>query len=127
MKVWECKIGEVDPSKVPSGGDGPMRHAVERAYWELTGEEPRVTFSGWGGELTPHERAIMEGYGGTFKDIHPDLKRSAAEEMYSVLELMEPIIQHLSEAPAHTKLKYGVSGDYLLQKFLQAKNKADGK
>jgi hypothetical protein len=47
--------------------------------------------------------------------------------MYEVLQLIEPIVQHLSEAPAHTKLKYGVSGDYLLQKFCEAKNKADGK
>jgi hypothetical protein len=104
-----------------------MRKAVERAYKELTGEENIACFSGWGGEFTAHERAIIQGFPAAFKDIHPDLKRAAAEEMYEVLQLIEPIVQHLSEAPAHTKLKYGVSGDYLLQKFCEAKNKADGK
>lgn len=60
MKVWVCKIGEVDPTKVPPGGDAPMRAAVARAYVELTGEEPDFTFSGWGGELTEPERAVVE-------------------------------------------------------------------
>lgn len=56
MKIWDCKIGEVDESKVPGGGDAPMRKAVRRAYIELTGEEPKFIFSGWGAELTTIER-----------------------------------------------------------------------
>lgn len=60
MKIWSCKIGEVDPSKVPPGGDSPMRRAVEIAYRELTGERPAFNFSGWGAELDEAERAVVE-------------------------------------------------------------------
>lgn len=59
-KIWECKIGEVDAEKLPKGVDGPMRQAVERAYYELTGEEPKFIFSGWGAELTEAERSVVE-------------------------------------------------------------------
>lgn len=60
MKVWTCKIGEVDDALIPPGGDSPMREAVARAYEELTGAEPTFLFSGWGGELTKPERAVVE-------------------------------------------------------------------
>lgn len=60
MKIWECKIGEVDAARLPRGSDAPMRQAVQRAYRELTGEWPEFTFSGWGGELTEGERAVVE-------------------------------------------------------------------
>lgn len=64
-KIWSCKIGEVDEQKLRekfphSGADGPMREAVERAYFELTGEDPVFLFSGWGAELTESERAVVE-------------------------------------------------------------------
>ena len=60
MNSWSCKIGEVDPSGVPNGGDGPMRKAVAAAYRELTGVEPEFIFSGWGAQLTEGERAVVE-------------------------------------------------------------------
>jgi hypothetical protein len=37
-----------------------MRRAVEQAYRELTGEEPRFIFSGWGYELDEIERELVE-------------------------------------------------------------------
>lgn len=58
MKIWTCKIGEVDD--VPSGSDFPMRCAVEKAYFEITGQYPEFIFSGWGGELEESERAVVE-------------------------------------------------------------------
>lgn len=58
MKIWKCKIGEV--ADVPTGSDLPMREAVARAYKEITGQEPVFIFSGWGGELTEPERAVVE-------------------------------------------------------------------
>ena len=61
MKIWDCKIGEIDEAKLPSGSDAPMRNAVRRAYKELTGEEPKFIFSGWGAELTDTERDIVNG------------------------------------------------------------------
>lgn len=60
MKTWTCKIGEVDASLVPVGGDLPMRQAVERAYEELTGRRCEFNFSGWGGALDEGERAVVE-------------------------------------------------------------------
>lgn len=60
MKIWECKIGEVDGSLLPRESDHPMRIAIERAYFEITGQEAEFIFSGWGAELTEPERAVVE-------------------------------------------------------------------
>ena len=60
MEIWGCKIGEVDASKLPSGADAPMRQAIAKAYFELTGEHPKFCFSGWGETLTESERAAVE-------------------------------------------------------------------
>ena len=57
-KIWFCKIGESD--NVPHGGDAQMREAIATAYKALTGHKPEFIFSGWGGELTEPERAVVE-------------------------------------------------------------------
>lgn len=59
MKIWSCKIGEVEESRVPKDGDGPMREAVERAYKEVTGRDCKFNFSGWGAELTQSEHYVQ--------------------------------------------------------------------
>jgi hypothetical protein len=46
--AWSCEIGPIDRAKIPNGGDLPMRQAVQKAYFELTGEHAEVTSSGWG-------------------------------------------------------------------------------
>jgi hypothetical protein len=58
MKIWECKIGEVEG--IPYGADFPMRRAVEEAYKRITGQAPDFIFSGWGAELTDMERQIVD-------------------------------------------------------------------
>lgn len=58
-RIWFCKIGG-PVGKLPRGADGPMREAVAEAYKRLTGREPEFCFSGWGGELTEPERAVVE-------------------------------------------------------------------
>lgn len=60
MKIWSCKIGEVDAALLPKGSDFPMRQAVARAYKEITGIEPNFIFSGWAAELEECERAVVE-------------------------------------------------------------------
>ena len=60
MKIWDCKIGEIEAANLPLSSDAPMRRAVEKAYFELTGQEPNFVLSGWGGELTDTERMIVE-------------------------------------------------------------------
>lgn len=60
MKIWTCKIGEVPDPLLPHGSDWPMRVAIRNAYLLLTGREPNFIFSGWGGELTESERAVVE-------------------------------------------------------------------
>ena len=45
---------------LPDWSDRLMREAVVRAYVEITGQEPHFIFSGWGGELTEAERAVVE-------------------------------------------------------------------
>ena len=59
MAIWSCKIGEVPRGQLSDGSDLPMRDAVTRAYREITGEEPRFIFSGWGGTLTDSEREVI--------------------------------------------------------------------
>jgi hypothetical protein len=61
MKIWTCKIGECEDSTLPMGADSPMRQAVREAYVRITGQEPKFTFSGWGGSLTEVERQVVEG------------------------------------------------------------------
>ena len=61
MDVWECKIGRCDDVDIPDGADSPMRNAVERAYFELTGKMPDFVFSGWGGSLTETEEQAING------------------------------------------------------------------
>ena len=58
-KIWACKIGEVDASKLPPGADLPMRQAIKEAYFRITGEYPQFLFSGWGAELDDIERGII--------------------------------------------------------------------
>lgn len=60
-KIWTCKIGAVTPENLPLGSDLPMRRAVSDEFFRLTGKEPEYIFSGWGGELTPDERAVVTG------------------------------------------------------------------
>ena len=60
MKIWQCKIGEIDAKKLPDGADQPMRMAVRQAYIEITGEEPKFIFSGWAAKLTPAERECVD-------------------------------------------------------------------
>ena len=70
-RIWTCKIGGMTPH-VLSPADPAMRDAVEMMFKILTGVEAEFTFSGWGGELTEGERAVVEdrlpspGYGHTF-------------------------------------------------------------
>jgi hypothetical protein len=58
--IWHCKIGEAERSELPKCPDELMRKAVERAYKEVTGKAPVFLFSGWAGELTEPERAVVE-------------------------------------------------------------------
>lgn len=60
MKTWFCKIGEADPDALPEGADAPMREAVAKAYFDLTGDHSNFIFSGWGAELDEGERAVVE-------------------------------------------------------------------
>lgn len=61
-RIWECKIGGAIPGfvKLPSGLDGPMRSAIQRAFREVTGVDAQFCFSGWGAKLVEAERACVE-------------------------------------------------------------------
>lgn len=59
MKVWECKIGPAMAAELPPGADRQMREAVKNAFRRMTGREPDATFSGWGGEFNPSEKAVV--------------------------------------------------------------------
>jgi len=62
MKIWNCKIGEIDSRYLKDGADLPMREAVRKAYTQVTGQEPLFIFSGWAGQLTEAEREAYEPY-----------------------------------------------------------------
>jgi hypothetical protein len=61
MKIWRCKIGEVDETLLSDEADFPMRKAIKEVYERLTGQEPNFIFSGWGAELTESERVVANG------------------------------------------------------------------
>lgn len=57
--IWTCKIGGL-VGELRKGADAPMRNAVEAMFKLLTGNNPKFIFSGWGGEITEAERAVVE-------------------------------------------------------------------
>lgn len=58
-RIWTCKLGG-KISGLPKGADGPMRRAAQECFARMTGYEAEFCFSGWGGELTESERAVVE-------------------------------------------------------------------
>lgn len=58
-QVWGCQIVVRGDAKRPDGFDAPPRSAAIRAI-EARGIEVVACFSGWGGKLTPEQRAIVE-------------------------------------------------------------------
>jgi len=88
MKIWDCKIGECDATDVPKGGDTPMREAVALAYRRLTGQNPRFMFTGWDGELTEIERAIVEN-----RDLNPTC--TSVEQLQNELKTAHAEIDQL--------------------------------
>ena len=48
--VWSCSVGGV-VGALPDGVDLPMRQAIQRAFYEITGTHAEYCFSGWGGTL----------------------------------------------------------------------------
>jgi len=48
LEYWFCKIGPIEGSKIPNGGDGPLRAAVEGRFIEMFGEQAKRCGSGWG-------------------------------------------------------------------------------
>jgi hypothetical protein len=59
-QVWQCKIGVKGDIELPAGSDWPMRVAIQKAFFELTGVEAEFTFSGWNAQLTEGEKAVAE-------------------------------------------------------------------
>lgn len=57
-RIWSCKIG--GNIVLPDGSDWPMRQAVQEAFLKLAGVDNKFCFSGWGGDLTEGERAVVE-------------------------------------------------------------------
>jgi hypothetical protein len=47
-KYWFCTIGPIDESKIPFGGDYPLRLAVINKFIEMFGECEERCGSGWG-------------------------------------------------------------------------------
>lgn len=59
LRVWSCKIGYAEDSCLAPGSDGPMRDAVESAFKQVTGGDSEFMFSGWDGQLSPGELAVI--------------------------------------------------------------------
>lgn len=69
--IWYCKIGQAKPI-VEQGADAPMRELVTVLYRTLTGKEPNFCFSGWQGELTAEEKAVVDGQEPGYKSPLPE-------------------------------------------------------
>ena len=48
LEYWSCEIGPIDRSKVPNGGDYPLRSVIEKKFMEMFGEQAETCSSGWG-------------------------------------------------------------------------------
>lgn len=59
-RVWFCKIGIQGDCALPNGADSPMRRAVQKAFFDVTGLDDQFCFSGWGGTLDEGERFVVE-------------------------------------------------------------------
>lgn len=58
-RTWECRIVVPADAPMPPGFDGPPRMAAIDAV-EAAGIPVLACFSGWGGELTPLQREIVD-------------------------------------------------------------------
>jgi hypothetical protein len=100
MKIWTCKIGEIEDGIMPAGADLPMRHAVDAAYFLLTGRSPDFIFSGWGGQLTPMERAVSENRHPTDEEYRPVELRNRLKKFYAVDTddaMVEAMLHHIEK------------------------------
>lgn len=97
-KIWFCKIGEVEDGVLPAGADLPMRNALSAAYTAMTGLQPEFCFSGWGGELTPIERAVSENRHPNEEELKTLEDRAILYKFYAVHtddELISAMYKHL--------------------------------
>lgn len=63
QEFWTCVIGPADRNQLPFGSDGPMKRAVQSAFYDLTGENPEVCSSGWGNDSkTAAEASLKESF-----------------------------------------------------------------
>lgn len=58
-KAWSCTIGLMGDLDLPPGADGPMRQAVERAFFDLTGRHAEFNFTGWGAQLDRYQYEVV--------------------------------------------------------------------
>lgn len=48
LEYWFCEIGPIDRNKVFSGGDYPLRLAVQKKFMEMFNKQAETCSSGWG-------------------------------------------------------------------------------
>lgn len=56
-EYWYCQIDPVERSKVPFGGDYPLRSVVENKFIKMFGTQSKICSSGWG--LTEEMKSRM--------------------------------------------------------------------
>jgi hypothetical protein len=59
LKIWGCKIGFAFAEELPKEADAPLRDALNKAFYELTGHSADFCFSGWDGKLDEIEKEIV--------------------------------------------------------------------
>ena len=94
-RVWDCKVGCEEPLALEDGSDLPMRHAVREAFKNVTGIEPEFLFSGWGGELTESEAAVVENRVPAYGTL--TLKVDAEILTKAIAEISQPLADILAE------------------------------
>jgi hypothetical protein len=48
LEYWVCQIGPIDRTKVPFGGDSPLRQAVKNTWESMFDDTEYMCSSGWG-------------------------------------------------------------------------------
>jgi hypothetical protein len=97
---WTCSVGPTERDDLPDGSDFPMRQGVKRAFYDLTGEWPIVTSSGWGHEEDHSTRiATLEAKVERYRRFKEDVRCTLSLEESHMSEVISTLLHDLEALP----------------------------
>jgi hypothetical protein len=101
LAIWTCKMGYANRAELPLGADGDVRKVVEAKFKQMMNRSPEFIFSGWAGQLSEGELAVVE-------DRHPKGSNNLLELIEKLDILSGGVLDEHKEELSHiiTRLKY---------------------